>query len=212
MNKTDQRTSPLWRLLPRRTSRGGVRPGITASPENEEHWYFPSVEPTELEKRMVVATVVKVGVLVMMNTHMYTWNGNTFLQKAGGPIGLRSTCAVARVVMNEWDMRWLELCNRSNIKIGKSNRYMDDIRAFLKALREGWRWMDGDLCYKKTWELEDKESGVSASRRSANILVGMMNDIFPFLNFTIELRRLPGWQAAQPGHQGLGGGRLEDPV
>ena len=48
-------------------------------------------------------------------------------------------------------------------------RYMDDIRAFLKALREVWRWRDGDLCYKKTWELEDKKSGTSASRRSANI-------------------------------------------
>ena len=187
MNETDQRTSPLWRILPRRTSRGGVRPGITASPDNEEHWYFPNVELTELEKRMVVATVVKVGVLVMMNTHMYTWNGNTFLQKAGGPIGLRSTCAVARVVMNEWDSRWLELCSKNNIKIGRSNRYMDDIRAFLKALREGWRWSDGELCYKESWETEDRMSGVSAARRSANILVGMMNDIFPFLSFTIEL-------------------------
>ena len=41
MNKTDQRTSPLWRILPRRISRGGVRPGVTSSPENEKHWYFP---------------------------------------------------------------------------------------------------------------------------------------------------------------------------
>jgi hypothetical protein len=47
MNKTDQRTSPLWRVLPRRTSRGGVRPGVTASPDNEEHWFFPAVQLTE---------------------------------------------------------------------------------------------------------------------------------------------------------------------
>ena len=40
MNKTDQRTSALWRVLPRRTSRGGVRPGVTSSPDNKEHWYF----------------------------------------------------------------------------------------------------------------------------------------------------------------------------
>ena len=100
MNKTDQRTSPLWRVLPRRTSGGGVRPGVTASPENEKHWFFPKVELTNLEKRMVVAMVVKVGVLVLMNTHVYSWNGETFLQRAGGPIGLRCTCAVARFVMN----------------------------------------------------------------------------------------------------------------
>ena len=41
MNKTDQRLSPLWRVLPRRTSGGGVHPGVTSSPENEEHWFFP---------------------------------------------------------------------------------------------------------------------------------------------------------------------------
>ena len=64
---------------------------------------------------------------------------------------------------------------------------MDDIRAFLKALREGWRWVEGGLYYKKSWEEKDKRSGVSASWRSAMILVAMMNEIFPFMNFTIEL-------------------------
>ena len=187
MSKTDQRISPLWRVLPRRTSGGGVRPGVTSSPENEEHWFFPRVELTEHEKRMITATVVKIMILVMMNTHIYTWDGETFLQTAGGPIGLRSTCAVARVVMNEWDARWMELCEQNNIKIGKKNRYMDDIRAFLKALREGWRWVDGSLCHTKEWELEDKASGKSSSRRSAEVLIAMMNDIFPFLRFTIEL-------------------------
>ena len=89
--------------------------------------------------------------------------------------------------MNEWDSRWKQLCVRNNIRVGKNNRYMDDIRAFLKAIKQGWRWRDGGLCYTKAWENEDKISGLSASRRSANILVEMMNDIFPFLSFTIEL-------------------------
>ena len=70
MNKTDQRTSPLWRILPRRTSGGGVRPGVTASPDND--WHFPTLQLTTAEKRMVVAMVVKVGVLIMMNTHVYS--------------------------------------------------------------------------------------------------------------------------------------------
>jgi hypothetical protein len=47
---------------------------MTASPENEEHWAFPRVELTEYEKRLIVATIVKIGVLVMMNTHIYSWN------------------------------------------------------------------------------------------------------------------------------------------
>ena len=187
MHKTDQRTSPLWRILPRRTSRGGVRPGVTCDPDKEDHWYFPPSDLTSLEKRMVVAMVIKVGILTMMNTHVYSWDGKAFFQKAGGPIGLRSICAVARIVMNEWDSRWMETCGANNIKLIKGDRYMDDIRAFLKALRMGWRWFEGNLCYTRTWEEEDRSSGRSASRRTALVLIEMMNDVFRFLNFTIEL-------------------------
>ena len=60
------------------------------------------MEYTKLEKKMIVATIVQIGVLVMMSTHVYSFDGKIFLQQEGGPIGLRSTCAVARVVMNEW--------------------------------------------------------------------------------------------------------------
>ena len=56
---------------------------MTASPENEQHWYFPPMNLTEYEKRMVVAMVVKVGVLVMMNTHVYSWDGDAYLQGGG---------------------------------------------------------------------------------------------------------------------------------
>ena len=73
-----------------------------------------------------MAMVIKVGILTMMNTHVYSWDGKTFLQKAGGPIGLRSTCAVARVVMNEWDSRWMEMCENNNIKLRKGDQYMDE--------------------------------------------------------------------------------------
>ena len=89
--------------------------------------------------------------------------------------------------MNEWDARWMDLCKQNNIRIGKNNRYMDDIRAFLKALKEGWRWVEGSLCHTMEWELEDKQAGKSPSRMSAEVMISMMNDVFPFLKFTIEL-------------------------
>ena len=187
MHKTDQRTSALWRILPRRTSQGGVRPGVTASPDKEDHWFFPTMQLTAREKRMVVAMVVRVGVLMMMNSHVYSWDGDNYLQKAGGPIGLRSTCAIARVVMNEWDARWQKMCADNNIKLAKGDRYVDDIRAFLKAIKMGWRWMEGSLYHTESWEEEDRQSGTSATKRTARVLVAMMNDVFGFLNFTTEI-------------------------
>ena len=60
---------------------------------------------------------------------------------------MRSTCAVARVVMNEWDTRWMESMAKNKIKIKKAERYMDDLRAILKALKLGWRWLEGGLWF-----------------------------------------------------------------
>ena len=109
LTKEEQAVHPLKRVLPRRTSKGGVRPGVTADPRREENWIFPEVEMTRKEKRMIVATVIQIGVLTMMNTHIYEFDSEIFLQRAGGPIGLR---AVARVTVSYWDAKWLELMSR----------------------------------------------------------------------------------------------------
>ena len=87
---------------------------------------------------------------------------------------MRSTCAAARVVMNEWDSRWMKMCRDNNIKVSKNNRYMDDIRAFLKSLKEGWRWLDGSLCHTEEWEQENNMSGLSPSRSTAEILIAII--------------------------------------
>ena len=56
-----------------------------------------------------------IGVLQMMNSHPYEFNGKMFLQQAGGPIGLRATCAVARTVMNYWDGKWKAVMEENKV-------------------------------------------------------------------------------------------------
>ena len=87
--------SPLAGVLPRRTAKGGVRPGVSADTRKDDSWEFKNKDMTEYEERTLIAMAVQIGVIAMMNTHQYSFNGKTFLQKAGGPIGLRATCAVA---------------------------------------------------------------------------------------------------------------------
>ena len=79
-------------------------------------------------------------------------------------IGLRSTCAVARVVMNTWDVKWKEKLDQNNITIKKGDRYMDDLRAFLSSIREGWRWHEGRLCYCELWKEVDVRAGLSGAK------------------------------------------------
>ena len=95
LTSTEQecRLSKLRRVLPRRRSNQGTRPGITGEdplgPEvgSQEQWKFPFLQNglTELEKKMVVATVMQKNVLALFKTHTYSFSNKYFLQLKGGP-------------------------------------------------------------------------------------------------------------------------------
>ena len=55
------------------------------------------------------------------------------------------------MVINTWDTKWMEMMTNNNLTVITGIRYMDDIRAFLHAIRAGWRVWDGILCYCR-WE------------------------------------------------------------
>ena len=42
----------------------------------------------------------------MFQQHLYKFGGKVFNQAQGGPIGLRGTCAVARIILQLFDSKW----------------------------------------------------------------------------------------------------------
>ena len=194
LNMTEQecRLSPLRRVIPYRRGKTGTRPGITGSGPmgptrgDTEQWVFRRVTLTENEKRMIIALVIRISVKVMFRSHIYTFGGKLYLQKNGGPIGLRGTCAIARVAMSDWDKRWLRRLEEWRIILEEDSRYMDDIRVFMYPLRPGWRFRDGELLHCKRWELEDVNDDKSDIKLSRDVLEGTMEGLQHFLKFTME--------------------------
>ena len=188
------RLGPLRRVLPRRRYNHGSRPGITGEdplgPDtgSQDQWKFPPMKNglTELEKRVVIATVMQKSVLAIFKTHTYQFDSKYYLQKKGGPIGLRSTCCVARLVMMWWDEKFLEVVQKSNMTLVDCARYMDDVRVWLHAVRLGWRWINGELLYRSSWRLEERQSGMTRLEKTTEILEGMMNSICSWLVLTME--------------------------
>ena len=137
--------SKLRRILPVRRHKNGSRPGVTGigplGPDtgDTEQWIFKKVTLTKDEKREVIATVVKIITKAMFKTHVYSFGGKVYRQVNGGPIGLRSTCSVARLVMKVWDDKWLENLKNLMVKIEEATRYMDDGRTAMYRFRHGWR-------------------------------------------------------------------------
>ena len=102
--------STIRRVLPRRRGTKGTRPGIKgAGPRggergDQEQWEFnPNLKLTEAEKREIIATVVSIATEELFKNHFYSFEGKTYHQRGGGPIGLRGTCAVARVCLQIYD-------------------------------------------------------------------------------------------------------------
>ena len=140
---------------------------------------------TELEKRLVMAKVMKTAVLALFKTHTYSFGEKFFLQMKGGPIGLRSTCCIARLVMLWWDDQLTVALEKMSIKTIAGARYMDDIRLWLHAIRLGWRVVDGSLVFKRSWRNEELEAGITAMEKTTEVLQCIMNSICGWLNLTM---------------------------
>ena len=106
------RVAPVWR---------GDRDDLLAvggkKSKDPSSWRDSKRQIWESEKRAIVATVVEIAITAVMATHVYTFGGRYFLQKEGGPIGLRSTACLASLIMKIWDLAWVELLNREGICI-----------------------------------------------------------------------------------------------
>ena len=114
---------------------------------DQEKWIFPQIVLTVEERKGILAEVMRIVAEIMFETHIYTFNGRVYKQRKGEPIGLRGTCALARLAMCAWDRAWKEKMMMSKIDIKGYMRYMDDGRAFLHPLKPGWRWAEGALKY-----------------------------------------------------------------
>ena len=75
-----------------------------------------------------------------------------------------SICAIGRIPMSTWDVRRQKMTAENNIKMMAADRYMDNIRSFLKSLKPGWRWLEGSLCYTETWRMEDMLEDLSPTK------------------------------------------------
>ena len=149
-----------------------------------EQWKFPGVKLSEEEKTEIVATVVSIATETLFKNHLYSFGGKFYRQSSGGPIGLRGTCAIARLVMCIWDTKWLKRMRDLGLLIWLAFRYMDDGRVFMPPIKPGWRWCGDDIKYCKAWEMED--SAISPTVRTMRVLEGTMKGVEGCLRFTME--------------------------
>ena len=90
----------LNRISPKWMGKRADLLSVTGKKSNgNELWRDSNKEIYRWEAKRIVATVVEIGIILAMGTHLYSFNGVTYIQCVGGPIGLRLTAALANLIM-----------------------------------------------------------------------------------------------------------------
>ena len=101
--------------------------------------------PSREEVKTMVALALEQGILATFSHHYFTFDGKTYLEKTEGPIGLKLSGAVGKVVMLWWSRVFKELLARATSdlpgiqELYMHSIYVDDNNILMEALSLGTR-------------------------------------------------------------------------
>ena len=132
-------------MIPQRRHTKGPRPGVSGgeagsgkSDHNDCQWIFPIKEPSQQDKRKLLGLALEIGVKAAFNLHCYQFGGNMYKQSFGGPIGMRLTMSVSRIVMADWSLKAQKVFRDAGIKVYLATSYVDDVKIVIQRLPAGW--------------------------------------------------------------------------
>ena len=101
--------------------------GITE--KDVQKWVFPNRKPTKKQTRVIIALTLMATSKMILENHIYSFNGVLYKQLTGGPIGPDVATKSAKVVMfkfvREYINRLVKLSLYENIVLLKN--YVDDL-------------------------------------------------------------------------------------
>ena len=192
----------ILHLVPQRVHKGGRRPGPTTTElgmkfakdskvHTQSKWKMsdPELDLTASERRLLLSRVVKTVVKVVFANHVYQFAGVIYIQLEGGPIGLRLTSLVARIVMDRWSRSFSMKLEMAGWQVWARMKYVDDINLVISMVSRDMEWVDGALkaitCENQDAPGENKVETQEA--HSMRLIKELADSIYPWLRFTSDL-------------------------
>ena len=239
MSKLEQVDAKVQGLLPRRNSRRGRPPTILTAhlEEGESNRFWFPISPEALsedQKKLLLGCVIEQLVKVTFKTHFYEWEGCLYRQKQGGPIGLRATGPVSRVLMDQWvremkimaertmDLKEINPVMYEGIEFHLLRKYVDDCVTATNTLRRGTKWCPHQKAFLWTQEQADKDILTPEDQVTMREIANMASGVLECLQFTfdspslnkpmamlvLDTRMWLGWEERETG---VPASALEDP-
>ena len=171
----------LQEFIPDRdTQVGRRRTTAFLSQPNDDKWVWKNHrEPTEVEKRRLFTTMLKIVVTFMMKNHVYTFDGKYYRQVKGGPIGLRLTGVLAKLVMIEFSRRWKQVTDKLGMQTLVDAIYVDDHNIALWEVKPGVRYDGEHQCVYIDRDAIREDIEISGELRTAKFVTSITNTVMP---------------------------------
>ena len=117
------------------------KPTITASGTNTDKskrwapWHLPKKIPSKPQVRSMVILALKISIRIVLQNHIFKFNGKLYQQNKGGAIGVGLAGEVANLFMVWWDRQFKIKLENENIPLKMYSRYVDDIETVVKAVQ-----------------------------------------------------------------------------
>ena len=180
------------RLLPRRSKEGTNVEGISMKnkeiqwmeSETEIEWTFPACTPTKEERRILFGITCEIGVRVLWDNFIYSWDKKTYLQWSGRPIGARVTMAASRLVMYNWGFKYTQILIRLNLDLRLFGIYVDNVHQGTGLLPRGFRFVKEErkFVFSLEWKEGDDKEDLSDLKRVGRVCQVAMNSVNPDLH------------------------------
>ena len=189
LNRTEREIDEIGisNYCPKRRSNRGIKPSITASGTKEKKeerygpWIFPKRKPSKGIVKVMVKEAIKIGLSIVLNNHIYTYDGTNRIQKDGGAIGLQLTGVIADIFMTWWDKQFLSKLQELGLVRKMYKRYVDDINQALRGNVRGKKYMNGGL-----EEDEDKRRG-DENKENDEVMMELVKAIGDEIHPSIKL-------------------------
>ena len=154
---------------------------ITSSGKKEKKeerfapWNTAATAPDQVQQRRMLTEALRVGLKVVMENHVYEFDGEIRQQLSGGAIGLELTGNIAQVFMIWWDLQLKSRLSNMVMDAQLFKRYVDDVNLALRAIAAGTRYSDGAIYIDQDAVAQDLD--IPADQRTMAIVKAIGNDI-----------------------------------
>ena len=136
--------------------------------------------------------MLEIGIRVMFKNLIYSFGGENYLQKEGGPIGVRGTGAVSKLITRDFCIKLRKILEKGGINVRMLKMYVDDGRLVVGHVRKGavYNTVTKEIEYTEEQRKADTEremKGESMEQRIKRLILPIMNEINIDLEWTVEL-------------------------